>query len=805
MWWFQHLPPVLGCDLAGANPGPKRPSGVAIMRIEREPSRNPALGIAGIVLIIVLALVVNARAQTALPITSFDITGFAAKSSVSGSGPLAGGSVTINGIDITIPANTVVQFPATDMGWGELFGNNPAGNTSQSGLGLSESRLSPGSFEFHVQGNIVNGQYIAGLVFIAQDLANQGQGFIEQIDYANGELLVNDGAGNVAHVQLNDPLGRFSKGLSPDARFTVDEDNPTVRAVTGYPMCLPRTDPTQPPGPGTGDDPLCPQINRPLDPTYASGYSQRFTTAPPGLGPTDPTRMAPFEVGDYITYSGVLFTNQSSGNEYISAYQIIDSVAIFTAAFTDPAYIAISVLRQGTGGSNTTNRPLEVTTRVVVDGFTTDPSRTVDIVALDTDCNGHITERPWATQLLTDPVVFSRFRFRPGGGLFLPPAREVHVYISSPVTGRAAHMTVANGLISGQYHAPNFTFDFPTFAILGGPPAIFNFDDFPWLVNGIGPRNNGTAVVGQLNPWPNATAPPTRCTYIPPGQQLPPPVAVASASVPVATVGQTVTLNSTGTTGSNITFKWSQTAGPQMTLSGATGPSASFLVPTTITAAANVVFTLTVTNASGSSQASVLVTLDPPAGPPPAPVAVASVAQSPAQSGSVVNLIGSNSSDPSGFPLTFSWIQTAGPAVTLSSPTAANPTFTAPKVVFPAKSVVLTFTLVVTNSAGRNASTSISVTVTNVPDVITIVSAIYQKSTSRFTVTASDNIVSPSLTISCTDDAINPSTGKPFTGTMGNLGAGSYFLRWVGGQPPTFISCKSNAGGSVTWRLIIVQ
>jgi len=773
------------------------------MRIEREPSRNAAMGIAGILLLFILALVINARAQAPLPNASFDITGFATRSTVNGSGPLAGGTVTINGITITIPANTVVEFPATDMGWGELFANNPVGNTSQSGLGLNESRLSPGSFEFHVQGNIINGQYIAGLVFIAQDLANQGQGYITQIDYANAELLVNDGAGNVAHVQINDPIGRFSKGGSPDARFTIDENNPTIHAATGFPMCLPRTDPTQPPGPGTGDDPLCPQANRPLDPTQPSGYAQRFTMAPPGQGATDPTRMAPFEVGDYITYSGVLFTN-NSGNEYISAYQIIDSAAIFTAAFTDPAYIAITDLRQGTGGTGTTGTPLEVTTRVVVDGFTTDPSRTIDILALDTDCNGHITERPWATQLLSDPVVFGRFRFRPNGGLFLPPAREVHVYISSPVTGRAAQMTVANGLISGQYHAPNFKFDFPAFAMLGEPPAMFNFDDFPWLVNGIGPRNNGTAVVGQLNPWPNTTAPPTTCTFIPPGQQLPPPVAVASASVPVATVGQTVTLNSTGTTGSNITFKWTQTAGPQMTLSGATGPTASFLVPTTITASTNVVFTLTVTNAAGSSQASVIITLNPPAGPAPAPVAVASVAQSPAQSGTLVNLIGSNSSDPSGFALTFRWIQTAGPAVTLSSPTAANPTFTAPAVTFPAI-VNLSFTLVVTNSAGSNGSTSISVTVTNAPDTITIISAIYTKKKAKFVVTAIDSIVSPSLTITCTDDAINPSTGQPFTGVMGHVTGGQYSITWLGGQPPTFVTCTSNAGGSVTWRKIIIQ
>ena len=189
-----------------------------------------------------------------------------------------------------------------------------------------------------------------------------------------------------------------------------------------------------------------------------------------------------------MTYNGVLFQN-SSGNDYISAFAIEDAVAIFTAAFTDPAYITVNVLRQGTGGTSATPIPLEITTRVVVEGFTTDPSRTIDILALDTDCNGNISERPWAVQLLSDPAVTGRFRFRPNGGLFLPPARDVHVYISSPVTGRAQQMSVANGLISGQYRAPDFTFDFPAFALLGGPPALMNFQDFPWLVNGIGPRN----------------------------------------------------------------------------------------------------------------------------------------------------------------------------------------------------------------------------------------------------------------------------------------------------------------------------
>ena len=88
---------------------------------------------------------------------------------------------------------------------------------------------------------------------------------------------------------------------------------------------------------------------------------------------------------------------------------------------------------------------------------------------------------------------------------------------------------------------------------------------------------------------------------------------------------------------------------------------------------------------------------------------------------------------------------------------------------------------------------------------ITITGATYKKATSKFTITASDNVISQALKIKCTDDAINPSTGLPFTGTMGGLLGGKYSLVFVGGQPPTFVTCTSNMGASVTYRQIIVQ
>src|SRR5689334_24083942 len=97
---------------------------------------------------------------------------------------------------------------------------------------------------------------------ISQQSLNAGQGFVNFIDYTTGELRVGGVIGDPTtgqRVRVNDPLGRFGRISSPDVRFTIDEDNPTVRTETGYPMCVPRNDPA------AGDDALCPQSNRPKD------------------------------------------------------------------------------------------------------------------------------------------------------------------------------------------------------------------------------------------------------------------------------------------------------------------------------------------------------------------------------------------------------------------------------------------------------------------------------------------------------------------------------------------------------------
>lgn len=91
-----------------------------------------------------------------------------------------------------------------------------------------------------------------------------------------------------------------------------------------------------------------------------------------------------------------------------------------------------------------------------------------------------------------------------------------------------------------------------------------------------------------------------------------------------------------------------------------------------------------------------------------APTANAGTDQAGIAAGATVTLDGTGSSDPDvGDTITYAWTQTAGDTVTLSSATAAQPTFTAPSTSSPQ---TLTFSLTVTDSHGT-ASTPDTVNV----------------------------------------------------------------------------------------------
>src|SRR4051794_9300084 len=143
----------------------------------------------------------------------------------------------------------IVHMPANWMTWADMIHGGPS-------LALKDSPYP--SFEIRVVGNIVAGKHMAGLMFASQQSVNAATGTISKIDYDTGRIHVDTGdPANPAVIEINDPNGRFGRKQSPDPRFSVDDQNPTIHAGTGYPMCVPRTDPA------TADDPLCPQVNRP--------------------------------------------------------------------------------------------------------------------------------------------------------------------------------------------------------------------------------------------------------------------------------------------------------------------------------------------------------------------------------------------------------------------------------------------------------------------------------------------------------------------------------------------------------------
>jgi Bacterial Ig domain len=454
-----------------------------------------------------------AAAQSTLPVAApFDMTGFIQSATVDNPDDVfSGGTITINNIRMIVPRNTLLQFPATAMTWQEAFALAPAPYTRlQTGMALNDIPRPATTYEAHVVGNRVGSAHVVGLLFLAQQSLHAGQGYVTAIDYATGEMRVGGAPNNPSldtRVRINDPIGRFGRAFSPDVRFTIDEDNPTIHTHNFYPMCLPRTDPV------SADDPLCPQKNRLKDTT--GKFVNLFTMPAPG-GPTGPDArlMAPFEVGDFIDYSGIQISD--AGGPYIAAHTIVSNMTIMTAPGTQPAYVGIEVMVMGVSTKAGAPPGTEGAVRTRVEGFSTDVTlaNVVEVMALDVDpCTGAESERTWGFAATDVLVALGRFRFRPSAKdeTFLPGIRELRVRNTS---GTMATPT-PNGLLAGEYTAPIFEFLFSEPAPAGGiNPLPNNFWDLQFLAQGSGPytgRLGQSGVLGQLSPWPGPLVPAPGC------------------------------------------------------------------------------------------------------------------------------------------------------------------------------------------------------------------------------------------------------------------------------------------------------
>ncbi|MGZ8095862.1 MAG: PKD domain-containing protein [Methylosarcina sp.] len=193
------------------------------------------------------------------------------------------------------------------------------------------------------------------------------------------------------------------------------------------------------------------------------------------------------------------------------------------------------------------------------------------------------------------------------------------------------------------------------------------------------------------------------------------PISNAGADQTV-TAGTLVTLNGTSSSDpdsapSPLTYSWTQTEGDTVTLTGADTAQPSF----TPGSAGTYVFSLIVNDGLVNSAAdSVTVTVNAQTTPNVSPTAQAGEDQS-VNTGALVTLNGSGSSDPDNgpSPLTYSWTQTGGNTVTLTGANTTQPSFT------PGSAGAYVFSLVVNDGLANSAADSVTVTVNDpiIPNV----------------------------------------------------------------------------------------
>ena len=758
--------------------------------------------------------------------TQFDIDGFLQTATLDGLGTGAhkGGHLTVNGQVVTVPAETIVILPANALTWAELFTGAPGTYApTQTGMALADLPLPPYTYEVHVVGNRVGDTYIAGLIDIAQNGLNGGAGYINYIDYATGEFRVGGTIGSSttgARVQLNDPLGRFGRVVSPDPRFTVDADNPTVAAATGFPMCIPRVDPT-----AAIPDALCPESNRIVD-LVNGGFVISQTMADPSVpgyagGLRDPRLQVPMEIGDYVNFSGTLINDV--GGSYVSAHTVGNNMAVYTVAGTSPAYVSIEVGLIGTGGLTVIGAG-EAAIRTKFEGMTTDPTRPIHLYGMDMNpADGSITERDWGTIGVDTAAVPGRWRFRPpclpfGNvatvrdcaygplGIFLPPTREVRAVIEGLQTQvpSATAITSANGIYFGQYHAPIGEYIFPE-NIPGTPIVPNNFEAIPFLACG-GYTSAGTTIAGQLNPWPGAVAPTCVGALTAPVANAGPDQTAASAA--------TVTLAGSATGNPVPTFSWVQASGPAVTLTNANTATATFTAPT---GPATLGFTLTATNSQGLSTDAMIVTVNPVTSPTVNHVNPITVTSG--NNGSF-EVVGSDQNLPAPLlPLIFHVTQAGLPAlIGLTDPAVnhlcaplvagtdcATVSFQAPVVAVP---TTIQVAITATNTANAVSLTeNTTVTVNPVADAPVITNAEYRTGKQRLIIAASDLPFNPNVVLTLQRYLTNAPGGTtyypalatdPLPGVMTSGGGGLYNLTLVGVPQPAagaVLQVKSNLGG----------
>ena len=188
-----------------------------------------------------------------------------------------------------------------------------------------------------------------------------------------------------------------------------------------------------------------------------------------------------------------------------------------------------------------------------------------------------------------------------------------------------------------------------------------------------------------------------------------PPTANAGADQ-TANTGDSVTLSGSQSVDPEnlaLSFSWAQISEtPTVTLIGADTETPSFVVETVTLIGLTHTFQLTVTDSAGSTSTD---TIDVDIIANEAPTANAGADQI-ASDGDTVTLSGTESADPEGLALSFSWEKiSASPAVTLTGADTATPSFVVEAGLF--AGVTHQFELTVTDSVGTTSTDTVDVTI----------------------------------------------------------------------------------------------
>jgi hypothetical protein len=193
---------------------------------------------------------------------------------------------------------------------------------------------------------------------------------------------------------------------------------------------------------------------------------------------------------------------------------------------------------------------------------------------------------------------------------------------------------------------------------------------------------------------------------------------IASITDQTVNEGDIVSLDASNTndpdTSDSLIYSWKQTAGPSVAINDANAPIATFTAPSNLSSDVVLRFQLTVSdskNETDSANVNVNVKRSPlPPNQPPVAKAGKDIT---VKEGSFVSLDASNSQDPDGGTLEYSWKQIGGQAVTLNNANTANATFTAPSDII--SDIILDFELIVKDNKGATSTDSVKVTVKNSP------------------------------------------------------------------------------------------